>query len=105
MKNCPFCKAEIPVDALKCKHCGEWVDGRTVQDSGDREKIVNIRWQASDAQVKAFKGQFIWFTITSLIMFALFIGLFFFILPEWHRKERDEFRKRTEWPQQESPNR
>lgn len=22
---CPFCKAEIAADALKCRHCGEWV--------------------------------------------------------------------------------
>lgn len=22
---CPFCEAEIPVTAQKCRHCGEWV--------------------------------------------------------------------------------
>ena len=25
MKKCPFCTAEIPVEAKKCKFCGEWV--------------------------------------------------------------------------------
>lgn len=25
MTPCPFCKGEIDADALKCRHCGEWV--------------------------------------------------------------------------------
>lgn len=26
-KACPFCAEEIKLDAKKCKHCGEWLDG------------------------------------------------------------------------------
>lgn len=25
-QQCPFCKAMIPADAVKCMHCAEWVD-------------------------------------------------------------------------------
>jgi predicted amidophosphoribosyltransferase len=27
-RACQFCGSEIPYGAVKCKHCGEWVDGR-----------------------------------------------------------------------------
>lgn len=25
MRDCPFCKAKVPRDAKKCKHCAEWL--------------------------------------------------------------------------------
>lgn len=37
-KKCPFCAEDILSDAVKCKHCGEWLKKQTVDSSTEQKK-------------------------------------------------------------------
>lgn len=46
---CPFCKGEIDVDALKCRHCGEWVRDKpapSVSETADHAPCTSCGTQA-----------------------------------------------------------
>lgn len=48
MKKCPFCAEEIQIEAIKCKHCGEWLNKDYTDDSDETAKNINDRIPCSD---------------------------------------------------------
>jgi hypothetical protein len=41
-KKCPFCSEEISIEAIKCKHCGEFLDSKIA-----KEKTVDHKKRSS----------------------------------------------------------
>lgn len=73
--SCPYCKSEIPADALKCRHCGEWIKaepGRTV----DLDRVYDATFdiaQLSGRETEEFKRH----NFTSTFPTAAVIALHF----------------------------
>jgi len=59
MKKCPFCAEDIQDEAIKCKHCGEFLDGSLSR----RVPEETIKWY--------FKKSFIIFAVCSVGPLAL----------------------------------
>ncbi|MEP7343503.1 MAG: zinc ribbon domain-containing protein [Acidobacteriota bacterium] len=43
MKKCPFCAEEIQGDAIKCKHCGEWLTEQTGRTGSSTWSVIPIQ--------------------------------------------------------------
>lgn len=42
---CPYCKGEIPDEAKKCMHCGEWVDSAYKTPQQEPQGCLAFLWE------------------------------------------------------------
>lgn len=59
VKKCPYCLAEVPVEAKKCKHCGEWIENPEPQNTSVQDSnplVVETRPKPVFARTLAWVG-------------------------------------------------
>ncbi|MGA2110043.1 MAG: zinc ribbon domain-containing protein [Syntrophorhabdales bacterium] len=54
MKKCPFCAEEIQDDAIKCKHCGEFLD------ASSRRRFAEKKLQCISEHLSSLSQSVLW---------------------------------------------
>ena len=51
-KSCPFCAETIRFEAIKCRFCGEFLDGSRRKGQGGRSKVEDTEQEADDTETR-----------------------------------------------------
>ena len=78
-KRCPYCGEEILESAIKCKHCGEWLEKKDSGKMPVNRKISN--W---------FKDHF-WQTVIPIIAIGCFLGVKHYLLYKKNHSSHEVF--------------
>jgi len=118
MKKCPYCTADIPDEAKKCKHCGEWVEPRDAPASDLRLSvgpptrgptkpcpycsalIPKGAWTCMYCKRSVIGGRPMAVGLVMLGVLIAVIFIFGFWLPQWNKARREHEDMRRNFPAQ-----
>ena len=83
-KECPFCGEAILAKAIKCKHCGEFLDGRSTKSSIPQRigKKCPYCGEYGVGKVRGLQGAGEVFIAIILFFFYLIPGIIYYIYQE-----------------------
>ena len=55
-KRCPYCGEEININAIKCKHCGEWLEEKPVYQPAPQQPVEFTQVTTPQPQVRSHNG-------------------------------------------------